>query len=91
MCRQQTWAGKDCGNDGVFTQGSRRCNHTLPGQCVKGTQFGDGRYNCLDRSDEHPYKALADSVVNVTALVVCREGSSDEGLSCEGKLSLIHI
>ena len=49
LCKLDHWRGRTCPQG---TSRYTRCNGSIPGQCVANTQWGDGRYDCLDRDDE---------------------------------------
>ena len=65
-----------------------RCNTTLglPGQCVPEAKKNDGRYQCLDRSEEDPYSMKTDVDIDLSQLQPCTNAYGEPGLTCSGAL-----
>ena len=50
MCTDQQWHGRSCPHPW-----QRRCEGPYPGQCIPRSKWGDGRRDCIDKSDESEY------------------------------------
>ena len=57
---------------------------SIPGQCIAEFKTGDGEYNCLDRSDEDPFRKAAnkETIINLAKLKNCTLEDGDPGLEC---------
>ena len=92
------WCRDDKRREEVFVEPFIQCSTftlgdegKIPGQCISATQAGDGKYDCLDRSDEtsskqqlaYPKPCVTDSVLEHLR--------GKPGLSCGGLNWCLHV
>ena len=66
-----------------------RCGMSNPGQCVDAKKSHDGHYQCLDRSDQSPFKQITTQNATTrskltTNIKNCTENYAKNGFACSG-------
>ena len=78
-CQDKNVKNTACGGN------KKRCNQRFPGQCVDDPLWKDGKYHCLDRSDEPPVRKQESPQQSDMKFVKCNytsDGKVEEGFLC---------